>query len=712
MAPKWPQVNNGPEHINEHATYLREACNKLQDMERGRKNQVPWNIVQQFLESTIALAGKVLRQPAVGEILQHVQDSVRCTQNMQKDISIIKNSVGLGTTPLNAANFSGGRPAAASWAQVAAQARGSPSLPPPAPQGIPATKTHSAVTAYKDRGLTVKLKDQGIVQRYRTHSAARTKQQVETSIRSNAATKLVKVIAAHQLKSGDIQIFTSTTAEATQLKQNKEWLRGLGEHAELIVPTYGVISHGIPTKSINLKDQKATIEQMLADNYTVVPNGKIACIGWLTKGSPLKRASSIVVEFTDPEAANAIIYAGMAWDGQIYQCQLYDRSCRIKQCFRCHNYGHIGTQCSAFQCCGYCAELHETKDCPQRAVEGFTPQCAVCKSAHTAWSNACPARKKELQRVEQAKQLRSTYWHVPLKEDFVQREALNQQHGKPRQETRDRTVPALEKPTTRSAAAAMARGNTNQARDEPELPPPTDPASDHPAAGETDIPVITIATPIALSDEEDWVTPAMLQDTARPLDQPAILQPDREGESDTHADADKHDTHNQQPQSQPYQMDDIDIDDAAFQEAEQWLSDIANDMGSGWLQDTGVEPSPLTSMATDTRTANGKVYKGCNCPSHQELYENWPTRDVELTIAKCMRVCVYCGKDYAVAAELRKHMRKKYTQRNITVAFETKGKWSSTTPGWSRLETASRRSDAPVTRNRALTDSPHTTPFA
>ncbi|KAM3538309.1 hypothetical protein ARSEF1564_008771 [Beauveria bassiana] len=41
MAPKWPQVNNGPEHINEHATYLREACNQL----------------------------KVLRQPTLREIL-------------------------------------------------------------------------------------------------------------------------------------------------------------------------------------------------------------------------------------------------------------------------------------------------------------------------------------------------------------------------------------------------------------------------------------------------------------------------------------------------------------------------------------------------------------------------------------------------------------------------------------------------------------------
>lgn len=221
IAPKWPQVNNGPEHINEHATYLREACNQLQVVDRGRQNQVPWNIVQPYITSTIALIGKVLQQPAMSEILHHIQDAAKCTQNIQRDITIIKSSVGLSTTPLSAANFSGGRVAAASWTQVAAQAKGSPPLPPPVPQGMRATKTQSTITAYKDRAVTVKLKDYGIAQRFRKLSATRIRHQVQTSIHDNTATKLVKVVTAHQLKSGDIQIFTSSTAEATKLKENR-----------------------------------------------------------------------------------------------------------------------------------------------------------------------------------------------------------------------------------------------------------------------------------------------------------------------------------------------------------------------------------------------------------------------------------------------------------------------------------------------------------
>jgi hypothetical protein len=95
--------------------------------------------------------------------------------------------------------------------------------------------------------------------------------------------------------------------------------------------------------SVNIKDQKATIQRIITDNYTVIPNAEVSHIRWLTKEAALKRASSIAVEFTDPEIANAIIYAALAWEGRIHQCQLYDRACRVKQYIRCYNYGHIGT---------------------------------------------------------------------------------------------------------------------------------------------------------------------------------------------------------------------------------------------------------------------------------------------------------------------------------------------------------------------------------
>ncbi|OAF56733.1 hypothetical protein VC83_07063 [Pseudogymnoascus destructans] len=47
------------------------------------------------------------------------------------------------------------------------------------------------------------------------------------------------------------------------------------------------------------------------------------------------------------------------------------------------------------------------------------------------------------------------------------------------------------------------------------------------------------------------------------------------------------------------------------------------------------------SMATDTRIARG-IWRGCTCPSHQAIYNGWPTHNADLTIAQCMRTCMYC----------------------------------------------------------------------
>jgi hypothetical protein len=123
-----------------------------------------------------------------------------------------------------------------------------------------------------------------------------------------------------------------------------------------------------------------------------------------------------------------------------------------------------------------------------------------------------------------------------------------------------------------------------------------------------------------------------------------------------------------------------------MRDADNRLDNMINN-NNGWILNTAeVEPSPPTSMATDPHTVLGKIYKGCKCPSNQEIYSDWPTHNAELTIAQCMKICVYCGKDFTVAAEVRKHMKKMHcTERNVRIRTETRGKGSATTPTWTPI---------------------------
>ena len=86
--------------------------------------------------------------------------------------------------------------------------------------------------------------------------------------------------------------------------------------------------------------------------------------------------------------------------------------------------------------------------------------------------------------------------------------------------------------------------------------------------------------------------------------------------------------------------------------------------------------------------ANSAEWRGCACSSHQAIYKDWPTHNAELTIAQCMRTCIYCGSDFQGASELRKHIKRaRYAQRNLSVKRETRGRYSSTTPTWTPIST-------------------------
>jgi hypothetical protein len=412
-----------------------------------------------------------------------------------------------------------------------------------------------------------------------------------------------------------------------------------------------------------------------------------------------------VVEFTDPEMANAIIYAGMAWDGQIHTCQLYDRACRVKQCFRCNNYGHIGTQCDAAQTCGYCAELHETKHCKQKGVEGFTPRCPVCKDAHTAWSNACPARRKEMGRVEQAKQARNVYWPVAPRDEPHEnnnpRKRTRHAHdpifdqiitiGTPSEEPQDH-APVTQEPTQTQKRSCIQEQRTLQE---------TMAAQAHPdlAAGGC----------IASAPRRE-PTP---QQPATEQSQETGLAADDVPSADTVEAALAEIASTQQPlYSVEPLLEEFDFDTT---DADEWLANLDNNAAEEGPHDAGTVGSVPTSMATNTRTAQGNIYKACHCPGHQEIYNNWPTREAELRIAHCMRICMYCGKDFALAALLRRHVRrgKGYSSRNLTVRFES-GKHDALTPEWTPRPSRTRvsRSRSPTrlrtreTRSQSLIDSP------
>jgi hypothetical protein len=208
--------------------------------------------------------------------------------------------------------------------------------------------------------------------------------------------------------------------------------------------------------------------------------------------------------------------------------------------------------------------------------------------------------------------------------------------------------------------------------------------------------------------EEDWATSATQQESSQqqPRSGPKVAL-----------------TNTLQPGSTLYPPDNIE-GEFTINDADAWLTNMISNDTTDWpLEMLETEISTTTSLATDTRAAQGIIYKGCRCPQHQEIYNNWPTQDANLNIASCMKVCTYCGKDFPSTPNLRKHMtRTECKPRNLEIDIGRPGGKSSSTPSWTFKDpepgtaqpTPEPESLSPnhrTTRSQALVNSTTTAPY-
>ena len=203
--------------------------------------------------------------------------------------------------------------------------------------------------------------------------------------------------------------------------------------------------------------------------------------------------------------------------------------------------------------------------------------------------------------------------------------------------------------------------------------------------------------------EEEWATPATQQDPTPqqpdlPID-PRLRTPEEPFPS-TQLSEDS------QPQISAYPLDVLE-GTSGTRDADAWLDNMFNNDDNEWLPDMADDiPSPMTLGGLGAQRNSGEDLKGCKCAAHQEIYKDWPTHDAELTIAKCMTVCVYCGVDYYRPPTPRLHLKgAKHAPNNISVVRETLGRGSSTTPSWKLKPPAEIASEAQTTQTAPATNS-------
>lgn len=277
-----------------------------------------------------------------------------------------------------------------------------------------------------DCEVTVKIRDIALREKLRQGTSADVVKMAERS-REKAAKQAINAelaetsfIAARMLPSGDICMRARNAAGVGVLEKHADgWVKVFGADAYVRLPTWGVVAHGIPIKSMDLFSPEAmrkTATQLQASNqHTWGQEARILHLGWLVRPSKNKREGSIVIEFSSPVVANRAVDQGAIWESQAHSTTLFCKEARSKLCRKCQKPGHVHVQCPNNYTCGTCAARHPTWECSSKRGEVVTPRCANCGGEHRASSSTCAVRKQVTEQAKMALLQCEQYHRVPAR---------------------------------------------------------------------------------------------------------------------------------------------------------------------------------------------------------------------------------------------------------------------------------------------------------
>jgi hypothetical protein len=223
------------------------------------------------------------------------------------------------------------------------------------------------------------------------------------------------VVAARRLPSGDVLVAFQSALEKQKWEVSSEAiLQSFGAGARLRIREYTVLAHGVQVRSVNQADQARAIEAIYDQNPRLKDTVRIVRVGWARKTLKSgKRLAALHIGIAEPDQANLLIDIGLLLDSELHDCELFDGSCYITQCFKCYQYNHTVKHCRSVARCGFCgAAGHSSQDCNKKD-DRTAFHCIPCrKQGHVSWARECPVRRQQVEKAQQAYACRPSKFQV------------------------------------------------------------------------------------------------------------------------------------------------------------------------------------------------------------------------------------------------------------------------------------------------------------
>ena len=223
-----------------------------------------------------------------------------------------------------------------------------------------------------------------------------------------------EVTGIRRLPSGDLKIHVKTPEVKETLQAHSEWIKRVAASATIRKEGYAILAHGVKMNEVRGSKQAKALEYLTKENAGLHEGLKINRVAWSARARKQnKRYASLHIEVETAEMANRLILVGLADEGEIKTCELFEAGCKLTQCFNCQQYGNIAKFCKNPTVCGYCVGRHDSRNCPCSRT-GRSLRCAVCgDKGHPAWAAECQVRKEKKHRTEITRESRRRLYAVP-----------------------------------------------------------------------------------------------------------------------------------------------------------------------------------------------------------------------------------------------------------------------------------------------------------
>ncbi len=194
------------------------------------------------------------------------------------------------------------------------------------------------------------------------------------------------IVSLRKLESEDIALHMMSLKARAALEKSQAWVKRIASSAHVVRRSFAILAHDVHI-TLNTSNQKMIIKRLIKNNARLHENLKMLRIAWLKKIVESEKIYlSLIVEIAIKTMMNRLLNVDMLNSYQECLCKLFEKNCRITQCYRCFEFDHIARFCKNEECCFKCTDKHHIEEC---AVSINRRRCVNCNNSHELWRHLC-----------------------------------------------------------------------------------------------------------------------------------------------------------------------------------------------------------------------------------------------------------------------------------------------------------------------------------